>query len=234
MFLQLIELLKSFFFFRTSYSNNVFKEPLSKEEEEKYIDLLLKKDKKARDILIEHNLRLVAHIVKKFENNKVDTDDLISIGTIGLIKGIDSFSSKHGTKITTYCARCIENEILMYFRTNKKNNYNISLDEPIGYDKDGNDITILDVIKAPKPDYIEDMFKNDNIKTLLKYLDVLTPREKEIIERRYGLNNQDEETQKKIAKKLKISRSYVSRIEKRAITKILREFIKNNNLRNLN
>ncbi len=234
MFLQLIELLKSFFFFRTSYSNNVFKEPLSKEEEEKYIELLLKKDKKARDILIEHNLRLVAHIVKKFENNKVDTDDLISIGTIGLIKGIDSFSSKHGTKITTYCARCIENEILMYFRTNKKNNYNISLDEPIGYDKDGNDITILDVIKAPKPDYIEDMFKNDNIKTLLKYLDVLTPREKEIIERRYGLNNQDEETQKKIAKKLKISRSYVSRIEKRAITKILREFIKNNNLRNLN
>lgn len=128
----------------------------------------------------------------------------------------------------------IANEILMYFRTNKKNNYNISLDEPIGYDKDGNDITILDVIKAPKPDYIEDMFKNDNIKTLLKYLDVLTPREKEIIERRYGLNNQDEETQKKIAKKLKISRSYVSRIEKRAITKILREFIKNNNLRNLN
>ena len=234
MFLQLIELLKSFFFFRISYSNNVFKEPLSKEEEEKYIELLLKKDKKARDILIEHNLRLVAHIVKKFENNKVDTDDLISIGTIGLIKGIDSFSSKHGTKITTYCARCIENEILMYFRTNKKNNYNISLDEPIGYDKDGNDITILDVIKAPKPDYIEDMFKNDNIKTLLKYLDVLTPREKEIIERRYGLNNQDEETQKKIAKKLKISRSYVSRIEKRAITKILREFIKNNNLRNLN
>lgn len=234
MFLQLIELLKSFFFFRTSYSNNVFKEPLSKEEEEKYIELLLKKDKKARDILIEHNLRLVAHIVKKFENNKVDTDDLISIGTIGLIKGIDSFSSKHGTKITTYCARCIENEILMYFRTNKKNNYNISLDEPIGYDKDGNDITILDVIKAPKPDYIEDMFKNDNIKTLIKYLDVLTPREKEIIERRYGLNNQDEETQKKIAKKLKISRSYVSRIEKRAITKILREFIKNNNLRNLN
>ena len=112
MFLQLIELLKSFFFFRTSYSNNVFKEPLSKEEEEKYIELLLKKDKKARDILIEHNLRLVAHIVKKFENNKVDTDDLISIGTIGLIKGIDSFSSKHGTKITTYCARCIENAIV--------------------------------------------------------------------------------------------------------------------------
>ena len=234
MLVSLLSILKTLMLFKTSYSNNVFKEPLSKEEEEKYIDLLLKKDKEARDKLIEHNLRLVAHITKKYENTKIDNDDLISIGTIGLIKGIDSYSKKHGTKITTYCARCIENEILMYFRTNKKNNYNISLDEPIGYDKDGNDITILDVIKAPKPDYIEDMFKNDNIKTLLKYLDVLTPREKEIIERRYGLNNQDEETQKKIAKKLKISRSYVSRIEKRAITKILREFIKNNNLRNLN
>ena len=227
MFLQLIELLKSFFFFRTSYSNNVFKEPLSKEEEEKYIELLLKKDKKARDILIEHNLRLVAHIVKKFENNKVDTDDLISIGTIGLIKGIDSFSSKHGTKITTYCARCIENEILMYFRTNKKNNYNISLDEPIGYDKDGNDITILDVLKTPKPDYIEDMFKKENIKSLNTYLKKLTPREQEIIIKRYGLGSYKEQTQKEIAKDLNISRSYVSRIEKRAITKILREFIKN-------
>ena len=233
MFLQLIDFLKSFMFFKTSYSNNVFKEPLSKEEEEKYIDLLLKKDKHARDVLIERNLRLVAHIVKKFENSKIEQDDLISIGTIGLIKGIDSFSLKHGTKITTYCARCIENEILMSFRTNKKNNYNISLDEPIGYDKDGNDITILDVIKSPKPDYIEDMFKNENIKMLRKYLKILSPREKEIIERRYGLDNKNEETQRQIADKLNISRSYVSRIEKRSITKILREFIKNNNLKNL-
>ena len=227
MLVSLLSILKTLMLFKTSYSNNVFKEPLSKEEEEKYIELLLKKDKKARDILIEHNLRLVAHIVKKFENNKVDTDDLISIGTIGLIKGIDSFSSKHGTKITTYCARCIENEILMYFRTNKKNNYNISLDEPIGYDKDGNDITILDVLKTPKPDYIEDMFKKENIKSLNTYLKKLTPREQEIIIKRYGLGSYKEQTQKEIAKDLNISRSYVSRIEKRAITKILREFIKN-------
>ncbi len=230
MFFSILELLKTCLFFTTSYSNNVFPEPLSKEEEEKYINLLLNKDKKARDILIEHNLRLVAHIVKKFESKTVDTDDLISIGTIGLIKGIDSYSLKHGTKITTYCARCIENEILMYFRSNKKNNYNISLDEPIGFDKDGNEITILDILKTPKPNYIEDITTNNNIELLQKYFNILTQREKEILVRRYGLSNFDEQTQKEIAKELKISRSYVSRIEKRAITKILREFLKSNNI----
>ena len=232
MLTTLLGILKTLMLFKTSYSNNVFKEPLSKEEEEKYIDFLLKKDKNARDILIEHNLRLVAHITKKYENANIDNDDLISIGTIGLIKGIDSYSKKHGTKITTYCARCIENEILMYFRSNKKNNNNISLDEPIGYDKEGNDITILDILKTPKPDYVEDMFMKDNIKSLNKYLKTLTKREQEIILRRYGLGNYEEQTQKKIAKDLNISRSYVSRIEKRAITKILREFIKNNEIKN--
>ena len=232
MLTTLLGILKTLMLFKTSYSNNVFKEPLSKEEEEKYIDLLLKKDKNARDILIEHNLRLVAHITKKYENANIDNDDLISIGTIGLIKGIDSYSKKHGTKITTYCARCIENEILMYFRSNKKNNNNISLDEPIGYDKEGNDITILDILKNPKTEYVEDMFMKDNIKSLNKYLKTLTKREQEIILRRYGLGNYEEQTQKKIAKDLNISRSYVSRIEKRAITKILREFIKNNEIKN--
>ena len=222
---SIMSFLKTLILFKTSYSNNVFKEPLSKEEEQKYIDLLLKKDKKARDILIEHNLRLVAHITKKYENTNIDNDDLISIGTIGLIKGIDSYSKKHGTKITTYCAKCIENEVLMFFRSNKKNNNNISLDDPIGYDKEGNDITILDVLKTPKPDYIENMHLKDNVKLLKQYLKDLTPREQEII-KRYGLNGEDEKTQKDIAKDLKISRSYVSRIEKRAITKILREFIK--------
>ena len=226
MLFGLISFLKTLILFKTSYSNNVFKEPLSKEEEKKYIDLLLKKDKKARDILIEHNLRLVAHITKKYENTNIDNDDLISIGTIGLIKGIDSYSKKHGTRITTYCAKCIENEILMFFRSNKKNNNNISLDDPIGYDKEGNDITILDVLKTQKPDYIENMYIKDNVKLLKEYINKLTDREREIIIKRYGLLNEDEKTQKEIAKDLKISRSYVSRIEKRAITKILREFIK--------
>lgn len=231
MLVNLLTLVKTLMLFRTSYSNNVFKEPLSKEDEEKYINLLFKKDKNARDKLIEHNLRLVAHITKKYENSKYDNDDLISIGTIGLIKGIDSYSKKHGTKLTTYCAKCIENEILMFFRSNKKNNNNISLDEPIGYDKEGNDITILDVLKTPKPDYIETIDLKDNIKHLEKYLKNLTKREQDIIKRRYGLGKIEEQTQKKIAEDLNISRSYVSRIEKRAITKILREFIKNNKIK---
>ena len=230
MLFSILELIRSLAFFTTSYSNNVFPEPLSKEEEEKYITLLLNKDPKARDKLIEHNLRLVAHIVKKYENSNTDTDDLISIGTIGLIKGIDSYSLKHGTKITTYCARCIENEILMYFRSNKKNNMVVSLDEPIGFDKDGNEVTILEVLKTPKPDYIDEISKKDNIGLLKKYLNILNPREKEIIKRRYGLDNLDEQTQKEIAKDLNISRSYVSRIEKRATTKILREFLKENKI----
>ncbi len=225
---KLIKMLFSnFSLFTASYSNNVFPEPLSKEEEEKYIESYLKGNQDARNKLIEHNLRLVAHIVKKYDSNKEDTDDLISIGTIGLIKGIDSFSNSKGTKITTYCARCIENEILMYFRSNNKNLKNVSLNESVGFDKDGNEITILDILKAPKPDYVDEINKKDNIKLLKDYMDVLTDREKEIIIMRYGLNNTEEQTQKKIAKELKISRSYVSRIEKRALTKILREFMKN-------
>ena len=226
----LISILKSLSLFRESYSNNVFLDPLSKEEEEKYLNLFLeKKDKDARNKLIEHNLRLVAHIVKKYDNDKGKTDDLISIGTIGLIKGIDSFSNKHNTRLTTYVAKCIENEILMHFRQAKKTNNTISLDDPIGFDKDGNDITILDVLKIEELDFLEDINTKDNIKLLNKYLNILSNREKEIIKRRYGLDDYDEQTQKEIAKDLKISRSYVSRIEKRATTKIFREFINNEN-----
>ncbi len=220
-------LFKNLTIFTASYSNNVFPDPLSKEEEEYYIQKHLEGNTDARNKLIEHNLRLVAHIVKKYDSKVEDSDDLISIGTIGLIKGVDSFSSKHGTKITTYCARCIENEILMYFRANNKNLKNVSLNESIGFDKDGNEITILDILKSPKPDFIDEINKKDNIKLLKNYLKILTPREQEIVIRRYGLNNTKEQTQKTIAKELKISRSYVSRIEKRALTKILREFMKN-------
>lgn len=227
MWFSLLELIKSLMFFTASYSNNIFPDPLTKEEEDKYIELTRLGDKDARNKLIEHNLRLVAHIVKKFDYKNVDQDDLISIGTIGLIKGVDSYSEKHGTKITTYCARCIENEILMYFRSNNKNNKNISINESIGFDKEGNEITILDVLKMPKPDFAEEIQIKDNIELLKKYIKVLNNREKEILIRRYGLNNTNEQTQKEIAKDLKISRSYVSRIEKRALTKILREFMKN-------
>lgn len=213
--------------FTASYSNHVFPDPLTKEEEELYIKRAQEGDREARNQLIEHNLRLVAHIVKKFDTKQNDQDDLISIGTIGLIKGVDSFSNKHGTKITTYCARCIENEILMYFRSNNKNLKNISLNESVGFDKDGNEITIVDILKAPRPDFLDEIDKKDNITLLKQYLNILTERERDILIRRYGLNNQREQTQKAIAKELAISRSYVSRIEKRALTKILREFLKN-------
>ncbi|MBQ7105633.1 MAG: RNA polymerase sporulation sigma factor SigK [Bacilli bacterium] len=229
MFFKLLELFRSFFMFTGSYSNNVFYDPLSSEEEEKYIKLMLMGDKDARNKLIEHNLRLVAHIVKKFDSKSIDQDDLISIGTIGLIKGVDSYSLKHGTKITTYCARCIENEILMYFRSNNKNEKNISLNEPIGFDKDGNEITVMDVLKLPSPDFALDIQTKDNILLLKKYIEILNDREREIIIKRYGLDNNQELTQKAIAKELNISRSYVSRIEKRALTKIFREFMKENN-----
>ncbi|NLM63571.1 MAG: RNA polymerase sporulation sigma factor SigK [Mollicutes bacterium] len=222
-------LFKDFYLFTAAYSNNVFPDPLSKEEEEECIKKAQKGDINARNKLIEHNLRLVAHIVKKYDHRKEDLDDLISIGTIGLIKGIDSYSNKHGTRITTYCARCIENEILMYFRGNKKNNRNISLNESIGFDKDGNEITFLDILKTPDPDYALDIHKKDSLELLKKYFKVLSEREKEIIIKRYGLNNTDEVTQKEIAEELGISRSYVSRIEKRALTKILREFLKHDN-----
>ena len=230
MFFKLFKWIKEIGIFTASYSNNVFPEPLSKEEEELYIEKSKNGDSNARSKLIEHNLRLVAHIVKKFEYKNVDQDDLISIGTIGLIKGVDSYSNKHGTKITTYCARCIENEILMYFRTNNKNNKNISINESIGFDKEGNEITILDVLKMPKPDFAEELYIKDNVGLLKKYMKILNKREKEILIKRYGLENNDEMTQKEIAKELGISRSYVSRIEKRALTKILREFIRNNKI----
>lgn len=227
MFFNLIESLKHLFCLTGSYSNDVFLEPLSSEDEQKYILEMEKGSKSARSKLIEHNLRLVAHIVKKFDKNYQDNDDLISIGTIGLIKGVDSYSKDKGVKITTYCARCIENEILMYFRTNNKYLKDISLNDYVGYDKDGNEISIMDIMKTENQDFLEEIDLKDNIKLLNKYINILTPREKDIIKRRYGLENNEEETQRQIAKKIGISRSYVSRIEKRALTKMLKEFIKN-------
>ena len=232
MFKKVISWFREISLFTTSYSNNVFPDPLSQEEEDICIERAKSGDKGARNKLIEHNLRLVAHIVKKFEYKDIDQDDLISIGTIGLIKGVDSFSNSHGTKITTYCARCIENEILLYFRSNNKNSKNISINESIGFDKEGNEITILDVLKLPSEDFAEEIHTKDNIKLLKKYIGVLNSREKEILVKRYGLHNNDEQTQKDIANEMGISRSYVSRIEKRALTKILREFIKNNRINN--
>lgn len=227
MLFNLLNIIKDMLFFTGSYSNNVFPSPLSEEEEEKMIKRMLSGDKEARNILIERNLRLVAHIVKKFESKNTSQDDLISIGTIGLIKGIDSYNDTKKTKITTYAARCIENEILMYFRSTKKTSGDVSLNDSIGYDKDGNEISLIDVLKDNTTDFAELVHTKDNIKLLNNYLTLLNEREKEIIIKRYGLLNQKEKTQKEIASELHISRSYVSRIEKRALTKMLKEFIKN-------
>lgn len=230
MFNKIKEFLKNMMILTTSYSLNVFDKPLSSEEENKCIEGLLKGDKESRNKLIEHNLRLVAHIVKKYETKDISADDLISIGTIGLIKGIDSYSINKGVKLTTYAAKCAENEILMYFRSNKKYNYNISLEDIIGHDKDGGDITLMDVLKENSINIENTIEFKDNIRSLSKYLNVLNKRELEIIKMRYGLLNEEEKTQKEISKKLHISRSYVSRIEKRALIKMLREFIRNNNI----
>ncbi len=224
----LMDIFKNLFCFTGSYSNESFPEPLSSSDEENYIKLKMNGDSNARNKLVEHNLRLVAHIIKKYESKLVSNDDLISIGTIGLIKGVDTYSPDKGVKITTYCAKCIENEILMYFRTNNKYSKDVSMNEVIGYDKDGGEISIIDVIQASSPDFLEGLELKENINLVNKYLDVLTDREREVIVRRYGLFNRKSETQRVISKKMGISRSYVSRIEKKALEKILGEFIKNN------
>ena len=229
MFFNILNMFLDNIFFMGSYSNEVFPDPLSVEEENECVRKMKLGDKDARNKLIEHNLRLVGHIVKIFEASGQDMDDLIGIGTVGLIKGIDTYSPDKKVKLTTYAAKCCENEILMYFRSNKKNAKNVSIYEGISFDKEGNEITILDILKTKDPDYLEDIYIKDNIVLLKKYLKILSKREREIIDMRYGLNGYEEKTQKEIAKIIKISRSYVSRIEKRAITKILREFIKNKN-----
>ena len=230
MFLNLLNIIKGMLFFTGSYSNNVFPEPLSTKEEEDCINKMLNGDKEARNKLIEHNLRLVAHIVKKYDTKETMTDDLISIGTIGLIKGIDTYNGDKKTKITTYAARCIQNEILMHFRSQKKYGPTVSLNDAIGHDKEGNEINLIDVIKDKNVDLFETLDLKNNINLLKKYLKLLNKREKEIIIKRYGLNNTKDMTQKELADELRISRSYVSRIEKRALTKMLTEFIKNKNI----
>ena len=226
MILSLLSIFKSLYFFTGSYSINVFPEPLSPEEEKSCLELKAQGNKEARAKLIEHNLRLVAHIVKKYDTKDKEVDDLISIRTIGLIKGIDSFKNDKNIKLTTYCAKCIQNEVLMYFRNNKKHINDVSLNDSIGFDKDGNEINLIDVIKSEDEDILTTLHNKDSIDTLIKYLDILNEREKEIIIKRYGLFNNDELTQKEISSSMKISRSYVSRIEKRALLKIYKKFLK--------
>ncbi|MEB1808116.1 MAG: RNA polymerase sporulation sigma factor SigK [Bacillaceae bacterium] len=209
--------------------NNAFPQPLSKAEEQKYLQLMEQGDEEARNRLIEHNLRLVAHIVKKFENTREDTEDLISIGTIGLIKAIESYSQGKGTKLATYAARCIENEILMHLRALKKVKKDVSLHDPIGTDKEGNEITLIDVLQEETDDIVDTIQLKMEKKQIYDYIHVLDEREKEVIVGRFGLDLMKERTQREIAKELNISRSYVSRIEKRALMKLFHEFYRRNN-----
>ncbi|WP_416199196.1 RNA polymerase sporulation sigma factor SigK [Sporanaerobacter sp.] len=206
-------------------STNSFPNPLTKEEEEYYLDLYEQGDEEARNILIERNLRLVAHIVKKYTNTGKDLDDLISIGTIGLIKAISTYDKEKGTRLATYAARCIDNEILMTIRADKKSKVEISLQEPIGVDKEGNEISLIDILGTDADEVIDEVDLKIQVKKLYsKINEVLKGREKTIIELRYGLVDGGCKTQREIANFLGISRSYVSRIEKRAIKKLNKAF----------
>ena len=225
MFSMLLQLLTNGLFLSYIKSKS-FELPLSAKEEEKYLERFFNGDQDARNVLIERNLRLVAHIAKKYENSKDLQEDLISIGTIGLIKAVDSYKQNHKTKLATYASRCIENEILMHLRTNKKTSLDVSLNETIGIDKDGSEIVLGDILSSNQEEFIDIVDRNDTIDKFKTYFNILDGREKDTLIMRYGLNNTKKYTQKEIAKKLNISRSYVSRLEKRALIKLLREYMK--------
>jgi len=202
-----------------------FKQPLSREAEAHYLKQSKNGDLEARNILVEYNLRLVAHIVKKYNNFERDTDDLISIGTIGLIKAINTYDIKKGNRLVTYASRCIENELLMMLRQERKYSKEFSLYEPIGTDKEGNEISLLDIIEQEGNDISKHIVLEDNIKQLQQSLNTcLEPRELEVLSLRYGLSGNIPLTQREIADQLKISRSYVSRIEKKALQKLRKSF----------
>lgn len=205
-----------------------FLKPLTQGEEAEYVRLLRggtpEEAKRAKDILIEHNLRLVAHIAKKYQNAEEDMEDLISIGCIGLIKAVDTFDDKRG-RLATYACRCIDNELLMLLRGKRKTSREVSLFEPIGQDKEGNEIHLMDVIEHQQPDLLDSMELAGNIRRLFRLMEeVLTPREREILIMRYGLSGKKEATQNETGAALGISRSYVSRIEKKALGKLREKF----------
>lgn len=203
-----------------------FLKPLTAEEEQRCLTKMKQGDIEAKHILIERNMRLVAHMAKKYQNVNEDMEDMISIGTIGLIKGILNFDESKGNKLVTYIARCIDNEMLMYLRSKKKTARDISLYEPIGTDKEGNQIHLVDVVEHKEIDIVEQIQKKKNIEKLRKvFPKALTKREQTVLEMRYGLYKEYPITQREIAKKLNISRSYVSRIEKKAIEKLKKYFI---------
>ena len=202
-----------------------FPKPLSAQKEQYYLMRFQRGDPEAKNILIEHNLRLVAHVAKKYQNSEEDMEDLISIGTIGLMKAIATYKEDYGSRLATYAARCIDNELLMYFRAKKKVSREVSLYEPIGMDKEGNQIHLLDIVESEEPDVVEMMERTRQIEKLLGLVPkVLQERELYIIVHRYGLFGNKAMTQREIASAVGISRSYVSRIEKKALDKLKKSF----------
>lgn len=201
-------------------ASDVLPEPLSKEDEEKYLLLFQNGDINAKNKLIEHNLRLVVFLSKKYENTKIDLEDLVSIGTIGLIKGINTYKMNKNIKLATYASRCIDNEILMYLRKNKKRALDVSLEDSLSYDAEGNELKLEDIL-GTEPDIVTKQLEDDDLKRiLLNEINKLPTRDKEIMKLRYGLFGTKEITQKELAEKLNISQSYISRIEKKVIKKI--------------
>ena len=222
--LKIIELIKKLF----KKAGNIFyvgatdilPEPLSKEKEDFYLELMEDGDNKARDILIEHNLRLVVFLAKKYENTNVDLEDLVSIGTIGLIKGINTFSRDKNIKLATYASRCIDNEILMYLRKTKKLKTEVSIEASLSYDSEGNELHLEDVIGTDKDIVTRGIEEENDKKMMINEVMRLNPRDKDIIILRYGLLGKKELTQKEVAEKLGISQSYISRIEKKVIKRL--------------
>ena len=201
-------------------ASDILPEPLSKEDEEKYLLLFQNGDINAKNKLIEHNLRLVVYLSKKYENTKIDLEDLVSIGTIGLIKGINTYKMNKNIKLATYASRCIDNEILMYLRKNKKRALDVSLEDSLSYDAEGNELKLEDIL-GTEPDIVTKQLEDDDLKRiLLNEINKLPTRDKEIMKLRYGLFGTKEITQKELAEKLNISQSYISRIEKKVIKKI--------------
>lgn len=203
-----------------------FQKPLTMEEEKIHLQRYQQGDLKSRDVLIERNLRLVAHVVKKYQGLGEDPDDLISIGTIGLIKAVSTYDMTKGSRLATYAARCIDNELLMMLRSRKKISREVSLYEPIGTDKEGNEIHLLDIVEGKEIDITAECIHKENVSRLYQLLEeILTPLEYDVIKYRYGLFGENELTQRMIAKRLGISRSYVSRIEKNAVLKLRSRFL---------
>ncbi|MCL6515969.1 RNA polymerase sporulation sigma factor SigK [Alicyclobacillus sp.] len=220
LFTLLALILKDVSVFVSYVKNQSFPQPLSAEEEADCIRRMRQGDQSARNTLIEHNLRLVAHLAKKFEASGEEMDDLISIGTIGLIKAVESYTSDRGTKLATYAARCIHNEILMYLRSTKRHRRDASLHDPIGVDKDGNEMTLADLLGSDPDDVVNEVDLSWEKRKVFEFLPQLPDREREVLCKRFGIPDGEERTQREIAAEMGISRSYVSRIERKALNKL--------------